>query len=139
MADSSAVDAALVAKLLGDATLMAMVPDKVYFDVAPPNATKFVIVSQEGHEDTYAMPEADAFERFSYLVKAVIQGTGSAEVSSAAARIHTLLHHGTLSPTGYAVMTIERTQRIRYLEVDDAANVRWQHRGGIYDVWVSPT
>jgi hypothetical protein len=136
-ADSSDVDAALSAKLLGDATLMALMPDGVYFDVASKNATRFVLLSLLTHEDNYQFG-GEAWEVFTYLVKAVALNTSGGDVKTAAQRIHTLLQDGTLSATGYGLMRMQRTERLRITEVDEANNdIRWQHRGGHYEVWVA--
>ena len=51
MPDSSAVDAALVAKLAGDAALMALTPDGVYFDLAPEGSKAFVLLGHVAHVD----------------------------------------------------------------------------------------
>lgn len=138
MSDSSAVDAALVAKLAADATLAGLMTDGVYFDVAPPGLTKFVIVSQQDHVDRYVQNDA-AFEEFTYLVKAVARDTSGADVKTAADRIQTLLSGGTLSPTGYRLTNMHRLERVRYTEDDEAGEYRWQHRGGLYSVLVEPT
>jgi hypothetical protein len=138
-ADSSAVDAALSAKLLADSALIALMPDGVWFDEAGKSATKFVLVSHVAHEDTY-MLQGSAYERFLYLVKAVALETSGANVRAAAARIHALLQDGTLTPSGYTLMRMQRVERIRYTEVDEVnADARWQHRGGHYEVMVSPS
>ncbi len=139
MADSSEVDAALSAKLLADATLMALMPDGVYFDVAAKSATRFVLISMVTEEDAYVF-DGPLWENFTYLVKAVAQSTTGADVKTAAARINTLLNGGTLAPTGYGLMRMQREERIRYTEVDDQDNdIRWQHRGGRYNVLVQPS
>jgi hypothetical protein len=142
--DSSNVDAALVLKLMNDATLMNIVPHGVFFDIAPQGdpanpVTKFVIVTQQAHEDTAGLNQTDAYEQFTYLVKAVTSNTSGADVKAAADRIHTLLHHGTLTITGYTLMAMFRSARIRYTELDDESDLRWQHRGGLYEVHVSPS
>ena len=143
MADASAVDAALVAKLLADATLMAITTDGVYIDLAPQGCTKFVLVSQSAHEDAYTQPETSAFERFVYLVKAVTANVSGVDAKTAAARIHTLLQFGTLSATGYSLMTMRRLEdngRVRHTEVDAASDrLHWQHRGGLYEIEVQPS
>ena len=82
--DSSAVDAALVATLSGDATLAALCPGGVFFDVAPEKAEKFVIVSQVVHLDHYSQT-GTAYEEFVYLVKAVVKDASGAIVKDAAA------------------------------------------------------
>ncbi len=139
MSDSSAVDVAVMAKLSGDATLMGVTTDGVWRDEAPQGATKFVIVSQQAHEDNY-QENGEAYELFTYLVKAVTQSTSGSDVSTAAARIHTLLQDGALSPTGFRLLNMHRTERIVYTEVDESnLDLRWQHRGGLYEVMVEAT
>jgi hypothetical protein len=145
VADASAVDAALVALLLGDATLTTFMPDGVFFDVSGKNATRFVIVSQLAHADDYLF-NASAYESFEYLVKAVTGPTltdanySGGQVKAAAARIHTLLEDQPLAPAGYSLMVMQRLERIRYTEPDaDNEDARWHHRGGRYSVIVSPS
>jgi hypothetical protein len=138
-ADSSAVDAVISQKLLSDAPLMAIATDGVWFDVAKKGATRFVLVSRLAHEDTY-MLMGSAFERFLYLVKAVALETTGANVSAAATRLHALLQDGTLNPAGYTLMRMQRVESVRFTEVDENnADARWQHRGGHYEVLVSPS
>ena len=134
-ADASQVDLALVGKLLADATLMAVLTHGVFLDVAPQGATKFAIVSQAAHADAYELGQS-AMEIFTYLVKAVVLDTSGANVKTAAARIHTLLQDGTLTPTGYRLLLMARTERIAMTEGD--ADRRWQHRGGLYEIAVEP-
>lgn len=138
MSDSSAIDAALTAKLLGDPTLMAIATDGVWFDEAAANATKFVIVSLVDEHDE-PMFGGRAFEDALYLVKAVALASSGADVKSAAARIDALLEYGTLAIPGYSLMTLRRERRIRMTEVDGVdRSIRWQHRGGHYRIQVSP-
>jgi hypothetical protein len=137
MGDTSNVDAAILAKLSGDATLIAICP-VVGWDIVAPEATKFVIVSQVDHEDAYVMPGRTVWERILYLVKAVTLGTSGTEVKNAAARIHTLLQDGTLAPEGYTLMNMQRVTRVRATEIDETTNQRWSHRGGHYEVMVCP-
>lgn len=116
---------------------MALMTDGVYWDVAPQAATKFVIVSQMSHEDSYEENQS-ATETFTYLVKAVAKDTSGADTKTAAARIQTLLQDGTLAPTGYRLMNMQRTERIRMTEDDAGSNFRWSHRGGLYAVMLEP-
>ena len=137
MSDSSDVDNALIAKLIADAPLTALMPDGVYFDEAAPGKTKFVIVSLVTSFDT-PMLRARAFEEATYLVKAVALSTSGGDVKSAAARIDTLLDGGTLTVSGYSLMYMQRVERLRMTEVDAVdPSIRWQHRGGHYEVMVS--
>lgn len=136
--DASDVDAALSSKLISDATLTALLPDGAYFDIAPQGKTRFVVLSLVSHDDAY-MFGGSAMERFLYLVKAVALNTSGVNVATAAARIHTLLQDGALAPTGYTLMRLQRMERIRYTEVDEDSDARWQHRGGHYEILVSPS
>jgi hypothetical protein len=136
--DSSDVDAALVGLLAGDATLTSLIGGShVYFDLAPQGLTRFIFVRQVTHLDEPMFPGATAFEVFTYLVKAVIQGTNGEDIIAAAARIQDLLHYGDMPITGYGLMVMKRRERVRYAELDDVNN-RWMHRGGVYDVWTAP-
>lgn len=137
MPDSSEIDAAISAKLLADATLMALVPDGVYFDVAKKSANRFVIISLLSGLDE-PMLGGRAYEAPLYLVKAVDHSTSGLNVKAAAARIDVLLDHQPLTITGYGLMMMRREERIRITEGDpnDEDN-RWQHRGGHYAVTAS--
>lgn len=138
-ADSSDVDAAVIAKLVGDATLMAILTDGVYVDVASSGKTKFCLVSQIAHEDDYVF-DGRIWEKFLYLIKAVAQQTSGADVKTAAARIDVLLQDVALTISGYGHLLTRRVERVRYTEVDDVNNdLRWQHRGGRYEVVAAPT
>lgn len=136
--DTAEVDKALLAKLLADSTLTSLMTDGIYFDVAPQGAKNFVIISQMSHEDSYDLG-GQAYERILYLVKAVGQATNVTNVKTAAARIQTLLQDGTLNATGYLLMYMRRSERVAKPEVDQDSDLRWQHRGGLYDVWVQPS
>jgi hypothetical protein len=139
MPDSSDVDAALVAKLQNDSALAALMPGGVFMDVGPAGATQFVIVSLvDAHDEP--MFGGCAFEDAQYLVKAVELSTVPVKNSkAAAARIQALLDQQPMTITGYSLMTMRRVARVRYLEVDDKdASIRWQHRGGQYQIAVSP-
>jgi len=138
LADISEVDVAVMNRLSADATLMGIVPGGVFWDVAGAGATKFVIVSQLDHEPAYAMPH-QMWDRITYLIKATVQGTSGSEVKSAAKRIHELFEGAVITPTGYyPSMNCQRAQRVRYTEVDEVTDQRWQHRGGHYELMVCP-
>lgn len=141
--DSALIDAALVTILMGDATLMAMVPDGIFFDEAAQGAQRFIIVSllEEHDEGVFG---GRAFEDALYLVKAVALGSSGANVAAAAARIDVLLEDqkiGTGSPpsvSGYTWMDTFREARVRLTEVDEIdPSIRWQHRGGHYRIRMS--
>ena len=137
MSDTSDVDAAVINRLLGDATLTTLMPGGVYWGVASHGKTQFVIVSQVIHTDV-PMLQGTAFESVLYLVKAVELTTSGANIVAAARRINELLDHVTFAVTGYGFMNSARIERVRDTEVDEMnPDQRWQHRGGRYEVTVS--
>lgn len=139
MADSSDIDNALMAMLGADTTLLGLMPNGVYWDVAPPKSTQFVIVSLDDEADG-RMFEGRAFEDAVYLVKCVELSTVTTKNSkAAAARIDALLEGQPLTVAGYAFMALYREGRVRQTEIDDAdPTIRWMHRGGRYRVVMSP-
>lgn len=142
MSDSSEIEAALVAKLQGDATLAAQAQSGqfVFMDEAPAGASRFVIVSLVDEHDE-PMFGGRAFEDAVYQVKFVeLSVNGSApHAKPAAARIDALLEQGTLTIAGYGLMVLRRVERLRMTEVDDTdSSIRWQHRGGRYQVMAAP-
>jgi hypothetical protein len=135
--NSSAIDNAVVAVLLADATLAGLLPDGVYFDVAKPKAQRFVIVSLVTADDEPVLGSR-GYEDVLYLVKAVGLVSTGADVNAAAARIDALLEDQPLTIPGYVHMVTCREARIRYTEVDEVDDtIRWQHRGGHYRVQAS--
>jgi hypothetical protein len=140
VANAAAVDVAVMATLAGDAALMALVPDGVYRDLAPAGKRRFVIVQQQTHEDVEGFG-APLYEAFQYRITARILEVTGVDADAVAARIHELLHDAPLVPiAGYALMSCLRIDRVRLTEVDAVdRDIRWQHAGGDYEVFVSPT
>jgi hypothetical protein len=117
---------------------MALMADGVHWDLATANSTKYVLVSQQAHETQYVM-NGVAWERVVYEIRATCQGSSAAEVKQAARRIHELLEDGTLTIDGYyPPMLMRRVQRIRRSEPSQTTGLRWHHRGGQYEVLVTP-
>jgi hypothetical protein len=145
--DSSDIDAALVAKLGSDATLLALCPNGVYLDEAPPNMTRFVIVSLVDEVDEPVFGKR-GYEDALFLVEARMLSTAGGNIKAAAARIDALLEDQPLlapgSPaapvSGYTWMTMFRESRVRLTEVDEIdPAIRWYRRGGNYRVQMSVT
>jgi hypothetical protein len=138
--DSSAIDIALLMLLEQDASLLAVMPDGVWWEVAPPGAERFVVVSLLHESDTPGF-DGRVIEEALYLVKAVALSTiptASQDVRAGAARIDELLERATLLAEGYTAMLLERRERVRDAEIDEVdENIRWLHRGGHYAVVMS--
>jgi len=83
MADSSDIDNALIAKLGSDSALLALMPNGVYWGSAPPNSTRFVIVSLIDESDEQMLQQR-SHEDAVYLVKAVGLSTANPDMKAAA-------------------------------------------------------
>ena len=138
MADSSDIAGALIAKLGSDLELLALCPNGVYRDQAPPGATRFVIVSLLAGEDLGVFGKR-AIEAGVYLVEARMLSTvAGANVKAAAARIDVLLEDQPV--TGFRWMTLHREEPIGLTEIDAAdPSIRWFRRGGRYRLEMSHT
>lgn len=138
--DSSDIDAALIAKLGADATLLSYCPNGVYVDEAPQGATRFVIVSLVEETDE-AVFGGRAIEDALFLVEVRMLSTAGGNIKAAAARIDVLLDDQPLlapgSPpapvAGYTWMATYRESRVRGTEIDEVdPSIRWFRRGGQY-------
>ena len=140
MPETGAIREALIDLLQGDAALMAVMPDGVYYDAGPPNATRLVVVSLISGVDAPGF-DGRAFEDLLYQVKAVALTTvanANADARTAAARIDELLERGTLVAEGYTPMVAQRVEPLDEVEVDDLdPTIRWFHRGGTYQLVMS--
>lgn len=140
MAATSAVIAAILAALsadTGSGGLLMLMPDGVFFGIAPPGLRSFVLVSLVSSQDE-EMFSGRAHESHLVLVKAVDLNTDPANALAAADRIDVVLDEASLSATGYGMVSIARESRVQDVEVDDSdPDIRWQHAGGMYDVFAS--
>jgi hypothetical protein len=143
--DSSDLDNALVAKLSSDPELLSLMPNGVYFSLAPEKSTQYVLVSLAESEDV-PMFGGRAFETYVYAVKAVELSTvATRNIKAASARIDAILDPPPPAPPlaltipGYSLKLSRRRDRIRYEEIDEVdRSIRWSHRGAEYVVWVAP-
>lgn len=135
MSNSSDIDNGLVAKLAADATLLALMPNGVYFGEAPPGSEAWVSVQIfEAHDEPVYADNEQGFEDILYLVMAVARE--NTNMYAAAARIHTLLHNQTITVTGYSAVTASREDRHRPKPFpdDDDLSINWFQRGGFYRI-----
>jgi hypothetical protein len=140
--DSSAVDEALVQVLAADAALEGLVPEGVYWDIAPPNVRLFVSVSLVDSQDRwiFGAHEGEGEETLLYEVKVMTQDTtGEDALRAAAARVHQLLQvDGLGAIPGFECQSVLRQGRVRRTMVDPTSDVRYLQRGGRYQVVVQP-
>lgn len=150
MSENPAITNALIAYLLADAALMALVPDGVFKSVAGAslatggNATRFVIVSLIDGHNTRVFGRR-AFREALYLVEARMLSTTGGNVDAAAARIDAVLDpQPPASPVeltipGWGLMACYQDEAIESIEVDeDDPSIRWDRAGGRYGVWSQP-
>jgi len=139
MADTSDICNALIAKLGSDTALLALCPNGVYRDQAPPGATRYVIVSLLAGEDIGVFSRR-AIEAGVYLVEARMLSTAGGNIKAAAARIDVLLEDQPLTVAGFAWSTMFREEPIGLTEVDAGdPSLRWFRRGGRYRLEMSLT
>ena len=145
MADSSAVDTAVITHLASDATLATLLPGGVHFGLAPQGKTAFALVTIDETADVAVFAETAAARRaievITYAVAAVVQTSAMGPATQAAARIDALLADQPLTVPGYGWLSTVRVDRIRdpgELDPSDKS-IRWQHHGGRYRVQVAPT
>jgi hypothetical protein len=134
-ADSSAIDNALIARLAADATLLSLMPNGVYYAVAPPGATRYVLVAIESQVDVAEFGRRAQEDTF-YRVTAVGLSTAHPDMPAAALRIDELLEDSPLTVDGFVWATMHRARRVRETLPDNETpgSLLWQHRGGIYHV-----
>lgn len=136
------IDSALIGKLQADATLTTMLPDGVFYGVAPPNAQRFAIVSLIDPTDKSVFGKR-AIEDNLYLVKAVGLSTVMtvAQNKAAAYQIDLVLHDQPLTVNGYVFGDMHRDEnqaRIRIPEPTSTdPSITWLNGGAFYRVRVS--
>lgn len=136
MADTSELDAALLTRLAGDATLAALMQPGafVFFSQAPPGSTRFVILDRTQSFDVPVF-SGRSHEDALYQIDARMLSTAGSEgdMDAAALRIDQLLDGQPLSIVGYTLMTLQREEPIRMTEPDDLnPAILYRRRGGYY-------
>lgn len=136
MADTSDIDSAILATL-NDPALLALMPNGVYWGIASEKMTRFVVVDRVTQSDEHTFGSR-SHEDLLYRVRAIALSTTNPDMKAAAARIDALLDGGTLTATGYVLMTMYREEPIRFTERDEIdPTIRWFWRGGLYRVVMS--
>lgn len=137
MPDSSAIDTAVIGRLLADAALAALLPDGWYMDVAADSLERYGLLSIIEARDVPNFG-GRAYEDVLYQVKAVMLSSAGGDIEAAAARIDAVLEDATLAIPGYGLMTLHREERIRAAEADaENPALFWFHRGGRYRLQAS--
>lgn len=131
------MDAAIVAALQADATLLALAPGGVFPDLAPEQTpTPYLIVGLDTHDDVDEQGRT-AYEEAVYLVMAIDKADDAAAANAAYARAHTVLTGTTFSVSGLTLMDLTRRGRVRLAERDGSAI--WRFVGARYRVMEDPS
>jgi hypothetical protein len=137
-ADTSAIANAIIATLGADALLLSLMPNGVYYDIAPPGSTRFVTVTLVEGADLAEFGRR-AIEDAHYLIQAIALSSTQPNVAAAALRIEELLEDVPLSVAGYGWLTTYRTRPVRESAPDPIDRSQlWHHRGGYYRVQMTP-
>lgn len=136
--EPSDIDTALRDKLVADATLRAVMPDGVFWNVAASGAKRFVILavidSIVEHDALGAVAHVDTL----YQVEARGLSTTDPDMRGAIVRINELLDTpaATLTVAGFELIALRQEAPTRGPEeLDDVdPKVRWYRRGGHYRV-----
>lgn len=136
--DSGAIDRTLLAVLKADSELAALMPGGVWFGIAAPGLTRFVLVTVDRSIDDGVFGHRGT-EELRYVVQAVgLSRDASLDtMKDAAVRIDTVLDGGTplTPPTDYASIDCVRDERLADSVVDEVdKSLHWHHFGGYYVV-----
>ena len=136
---SSAIDAALVARLSADPALLALMPEGAWFDAAPPGLKHFVLLVLVSEEDVSTFGGVREYEDALYRIQAVALDKSPDDVNAAADRIDALLENVALVVADYSWMTTHREGRFRGTQPDPIdPSLHWQVSGGNYRVQMAP-
>jgi hypothetical protein len=131
-----ALDDAVLGVLLADATLMTLLPGKVYLDEAPEGVEVPYGVMTLQVETVTLEQGGTAFVTALYDVKVEDRANTKTAAQAALDRIDALLNHVTLAPVGFTQMASHRTERRGGVRREGP--LLWQERGAVYEVWASP-
>lgn len=130
-------DAAIYAKLSGDATLAALLaggtasPSVFHAQVPENQGFPAVVFNAQAASTPSRTFGAVAWENAVYQVKAIVEGRSAAAAGTIAARIDVLLDGPALAYTGFTHMGCQRIQEIDYPETAPGGT-RYVHRGALY-------
>lgn len=137
--DSGAIDRTILDVLKGDYTLTDLMPGGVWFGLAAPGLTRFVLVTVDRSTDDGVFGHRGA-EELRYVVQAVglSRDASIGDMKAAAARIDALLDDPGAPlpvPTDFASIDCVRDERLADSVVDEIdRSLHWHHFGGYYTV-----
>lgn len=134
---SSSIENAIMGYLGSDLELLGLMPNGIYYGLAPARMTRYVSVAIESSEDVPAFGRR-AQQALRLRVVAVALSTAVPDLhvmDAAARRIDLLLEDVAIPVAGFTWGTIHRLERIRETDRDFGnPDLSWYLRGGIYRV-----
>jgi len=136
--DSGAIDRAVVATLQGDAQLLTLMPNGVYWAVPASGAKQFVTVALMFADDVEGF-DGRLIEDRVFEIKCVELSTVTTKNAEAAlARVDALLERQPLTVAGFSWMTTIREHYGHETEEDEIdPAIRWMTRYGQYRIVMS--
>lgn len=121
-----ALEVALQAKLVGDVTLMALIPGGVHGVIATdPVSYPYLVYQKVSGDDAYTFT-LRINTAFLYQVRVIGQGPSKEAISDALARVDALLTRQTLTVSGYAFWFCQRESDIPDMVEQDGDSVLMQ-------------
>lgn len=121
------------ARMVGDATLNAIINGRAFQGLAPPDAGYPLVVFQlQVPGDVMGLGTARIFSNLQYLMKVLIEGPDWSPNQRAAVARMDALFHGVINQTitGGSVLSVMRTEPYSLIEPYEGKQVR--HLGGLY-------
>jgi hypothetical protein len=119
-------------KLTTASSVTALVGSRVYHAQAPADASyPFIVFQKQSRTKTRAFG-ANAFERETWLVKAIDRNSTSNLAESIAAAIDSTLDLGTITVSGKTLCDLHHVSDVEYLE--EAGDQQFRHHGSLYAV-----
>ena len=139
MRDFSAIHEGFKNYLKADATLMTLAPGGIWLKEAPQAARGVFVIWRVQATEQDLTHDRGGYDKVVYSVMAATQDSNPAGALAAARRMNELLTGARFPVDGYQVVRCELWPDGPDInEVDLDGDRRWQYRGAVWDVWVSP-
>jgi hypothetical protein len=131
------VEKYLRAALVADATVHAVVADRIYRWPAPAGVTyPCVTYDYQGTDMDGTLGDGDALSALSYRIVVICRSSDALSLDATASRIDTLLD-GVSAVQDTTVLRFTRMEDVSEPEMSNAE--RYETLGGVYRVWVQGT
>lgn len=129
------IDAALMARLSGDATLAALVTGGVHHAQAPQDAVPpYLLFREVSLQDGYTLRQR-VWREGLYDIQAVTSGLSVTVIQQAIERVDVLLRDHALAVSGGSTLYLRRVQTTEFSEAIEG--VVYQYAVATYRIWVA--